>query len=64
MTVIFISNNGDDKNSGLTRETPVRSWKRAVKLAGGNGEMHLMEGDATMQKLIREINGVERVYGE
>jgi hypothetical protein len=64
MGEIYISNDGDDKNNGLKSETPVQSWKRAVKLAGGDGEMHLIEGDATMQRLIKEINGVERVYGE
>lgn len=30
--VIYISNSGDDKNDGLTRETAVYSWKRACAL--------------------------------
>ena len=46
-TTIYVSNSGDDKNDGLTREKPVRSWARTKKLCTGNTEMHLLEGDAT-----------------
>ena len=38
MTRIYISDDGDDKNDGLTRETAIYSWKREVKLCdGGSG---------------------------
>ena len=28
MQTIYVSNKGEDKNNGLTLETPVLSWKR------------------------------------
>ena len=38
MTRIYISDDGDEKNDGLTRETAIYSWKREVKLCdGGSG---------------------------
>jgi hypothetical protein len=30
--MIYISDFGDDRNDGLTRETAIYSWQRAVKL--------------------------------
>lgn len=56
-TTIYVSNSGDDKNDGLTREKPVRSWARTKKLCTGNTEMHLLEGDATFERLKNEIGG-------
>jgi hypothetical protein len=44
MNRIYIGEHGDDKNDGRSRETPIYSWKRAVKLCDGNSEMRLMEG--------------------
>ena len=38
MTRIYISDVGDDRNDGLTRETAIYSWQRAVKLCDGNTE--------------------------
>jgi hypothetical protein len=55
MNRLYISDYGDDKNDGLTRETPIHSWQRAVKLCDGNRESNLMEGDATLQRLSEEI---------
>ena len=55
MTRIYISDVGDDRNDGLTRETAIYSWQRAVKLCDGNKETNLMQGDATLQRLIEEI---------
>ena len=45
MNRIYISDHGDDKNDGRTRETAIYSWKRAIKLCDGNAEAHLMQGD-------------------
>ena len=42
MNRIYISDHGDDKNDGRTRETAIYSWKRAIKLCDGNAEAHLM----------------------
>jgi hypothetical protein len=55
MTRIYISDFGDDKNDGLTRETAIHSWQRAVKLCDGNSETNLMQGEATLRRLTREI---------
>ena len=38
MTRIYISDAGDDRNDGLTRETAIYSWQQAVKLCDGNTE--------------------------
>jgi hypothetical protein len=54
MQTIYVSNNGDDKNDGLTLETPVRSWERAMKLCKGNSSIHPMEAD-TLARLTAEI---------
>jgi hypothetical protein len=55
MTRIYISDFGDDRNDGLTRETAIYSWQQAVKLCDGNTETNLMQGDATLQRLVKEI---------
>ena len=55
MTRIYISDFGNDKNDGLTKETAIYSWSCAVKLCDGNAETNLMQGDATLQRLIKEI---------
>jgi hypothetical protein len=55
MNRVYISDYGDDKNDGLTRETAIYSWKRAVKLCDGNSETHLMQNEATLERLAEEI---------
>jgi hypothetical protein len=35
MQTIYVSNHGDDKNDGLTPETPVHSWRRLMTLCKG-----------------------------
>ena len=55
MMRIYISDSGDDANDGQTRETAVYSWQRAVKLCDGNGEAHLMQDEATLNRLIEEV---------
>jgi hypothetical protein len=55
MTRIYISDAGDDRNDGLTRETAIYSWQRAVKLCDGNTDTNLMQGDATLERLAGEI---------
>ena len=61
MNRIYISDHGDDKNDGRTRETAIYSCtretaiyssKRAIKHCA---EAHLMQGDATLQRLAQEI---------
>jgi hypothetical protein len=55
MNRIYISDHGDDKNDGRTRETAIYSWKRAIELCDSNAEANLMQGDATLQRLTEEI---------
>ena len=49
MQQIFVSNRGDDSNSGLSRDVPIYSWKRLMQLSRG-----YMEGDATRIRLGEE----------
>jgi hypothetical protein len=53
---IYISNHGSDENDGRTRETPIFSWARAKKVCTGKNEVHLMEGDVTLERIKREID--------
>ena len=55
MTLIYISNDGDDKNDGLTVATPIRSWNRVIELCEDNNEMVMMEGRSTIVRLEAEI---------
>ena len=55
MTRIYISDACDDRNDGLTRETAIYSWQRAVKLCDGNTDTNLIQRDATLERLAGEI---------
>ena len=55
MTRIYISDDGDDRNDGLTTETAIYSWQRAVKLCDGDSEKYLMQGGATLERLLQEV---------
>jgi hypothetical protein len=50
MQTIFVSNRGDDINFGLTKLTPIRSWKRCKRLCRGRRAIFLMEGEATLDQ--------------
>jgi hypothetical protein len=63
MQTIYVSNKGDDKNKGLTSETPVLSWKRLQVLCKGNQAMFLMEGKATLTRLRYELDEGVLHYG-
>ena len=54
MQQIFVSNRGDDSNSGLSRDVPIYSWKRLMQLSRGNVRWVYMEGDATRIRLGEE----------
>jgi hypothetical protein len=56
MQTIFVSNRGDDINFGLTKLTPIRSWKRCKRLCRGRRAIFLMEGEATLMRIKDEIN--------
>ena len=56
MQTIFVSNDGDDKNFGLTKLTPVRSWTRVKELCRDNRPLFLLEGEATLRRLKTEMD--------
>jgi len=51
---VFISINGDDSKSGLTRAQAIKSWKRLMQLSEGNAEWVFMEGALTEDSLMKE----------
>ena len=63
MEQIFVSIEGDDSKSGLTREEAIKSWKRLMQLSKGNAEWVLMEGKLTEDSFMKEKIGeaAERV---
>ena len=63
MQTIYVSNKGDDKNDGLSRQAPVFSWERLCSLCTGDHEMFLMEGADTLTRLGREVQGTPRYTG-
>ena len=52
--VIYISNSGDDKNDGLTKETAVYSWKRACALSDGTNEVDATE-PGVLKRITQEV---------
>jgi hypothetical protein len=60
MQTIFVSNRGDDNNFGLTKLTPIRSWKRCKRLCRGKRAIFLMEGEATLMRMKDEIDQAQR----
>ena len=57
MTRIYISDAGDDRNDGLTRETAIYSWQRAVKLCDAASETYLMQGGAKLESSGGKMRG-------
>jgi hypothetical protein len=54
MTRIFISDNGTDKNDGLSKDTPVYSWRKARKVSSGHLEINV-DSSAARKRLMKEI---------
>ena len=54
MTRIYISDHGSDSNDGLTKRTPIYSWKRARKLVAGHLEISA-ESASARKRLFREL---------
>jgi hypothetical protein len=57
MTRIYISDQGSDRNDGLTKGTPIYSWKRVRKLFSGHIEI-CVDSAATRKRLMRELGRV------
>src|SRR5262245_56098762 len=60
MQTIFVSNRGDDNNYGLTKMTPIRSWKRCKLVCRGKRAIFLMEGEATLMRMKDEIDQAQK----
>jgi hypothetical protein len=54
MTRLYISDSGSDKNDGLTKRTPIYSWKRASRLAAGHLEISV-DSASTRKRLVSEL---------
>jgi hypothetical protein len=55
MTRIYSSDHGSDKNDGLTKQTPIYSWKRARRISG---QMEISVDSASIRKgLMNELCG-------
>jgi hypothetical protein len=54
MTRIYVSENGSDRNDGLTRESAIYSWKRARKLLSGHLEINVDSASAR-KRLMAEM---------
>ena len=54
MTRIYISDHGSDENDGLTKRTPIYSWKRASRLAAGHLEISV-DSTSTRKRLVSEL---------
>jgi hypothetical protein len=59
MTRIYISDHGSDKNDGLSKETPLCSWKRARKLFSGHIEISV-DSASTRKRLMKELCATQR----
>ena len=57
MKQVFISINGDDSKSGLTRAEAIKSWKRLMQLSKGDAEWVFMEGAVTEDSFMKEKIG-------
>ena len=56
MPEIFISDHGDDKNDGLTKQSPIRSWERYLKLETANDQITILsDPEKTIRRLRKEI---------
>jgi len=50
---MYVSDHGSDKNDGLTKQTPIYSWKRARKISG---HMEICVDSASARKrLVKEL---------
>jgi len=55
MPTIYISDRGDDKNDGLSLQTPVYSLKRAQKLQGGKNDYSWHFGPRAWERIKKEL---------
>jgi hypothetical protein len=59
MTRIYISEHGSDMNDGLSKETPIYSWKRARKVSSGHTEINV-DSTAARKRLMEEFERLRK----
>ena len=55
MKTVYISNSGNDKNDGFSPAKPVHSWKRALKLQGGDNMIDIHVTGEAAKRITKEI---------
>ena len=56
MQKVFISERGDDKNTGFEKDDPIYSWKRFLQLKSGKEAIVILgDHEATITKLVAEM---------
>jgi hypothetical protein len=56
MPTIYISDRGDDKNDGLSLQTPIYSLKQAKKLQGGRNDYSWHFGPRAWERIRKELS--------
>jgi hypothetical protein len=56
MPTIYISDSGDDKNDGLSLQTPIYSLKRANELHGGRNDCSWHFGPRAWKRIKKELS--------
>ena len=60
MPTIYISDRGDDKNDGLSLQTPIYSFKRAKELHGGRNDCSWHFGPRAWKRIQKELSEKDR----
>jgi hypothetical protein len=62
MSRLYISQSDSDRNDGLTKQTPIYSWKRARKLITGHMEISV-DNTSTRRRLMKELQTRRKASG-
>ena len=55
MKTVYVSNTGNDRNDGFSPNSAVHSWKRALKLQGGDNAIHIHVSSEAAKRITKEI---------
>jgi hypothetical protein len=53
--IVYITDKGDDRNIGLSPETPVYTWARASKLKAGRNDVEVFVALDAIDRIKAEI---------
>ena len=56
MKLVYVSDNGDDKNDGLSADAAVYSWKRAKKIKGGDNTIEIFIAACAIDRILDEVD--------